>query len=150
MDCAIGIVGDGFVLLAADTSAVQSIIKMKTDEDKILLLDSHKLMVRRRTAPRGGRPAPAAALAGTRGSRGREGGPGIRFSPPAPAFMPATAAGGGGATERSAVPASLLFHLGAPAAAGGRRALGAELARPAAPPRPAALCAAAGPLGAGA
>ena len=46
MDCAIGIVGDGFVLVATDTAAVQSIIKMKDDEDKILKLDEYKFMVR--------------------------------------------------------------------------------------------------------
>jgi hypothetical protein len=36
MDCLFGIVGDGFTLVAADTSAVQSIIRMKLGEDKIL------------------------------------------------------------------------------------------------------------------
>lgn len=39
-----GLVGDGFSLVVADTSAVQSIVVQKTSEDKIMLLDTHKLM----------------------------------------------------------------------------------------------------------
>lgn len=35
---------DGFVLVAADTSAVNSILVHKSDEDKIMVLDSHKLL----------------------------------------------------------------------------------------------------------
>jgi 20S proteasome alpha/beta subunit len=44
-DCVFAIVGDGFVLMAADTSANQSIIRMKTGEDKILEATSHMLLV---------------------------------------------------------------------------------------------------------
>ncbi|KAJ7546785.1 hypothetical protein O6H91_08G054400 [Diphasiastrum complanatum] len=44
MECVFGFEGDGFVLLATDTSAVQSIVVQKTTEDKIMILDSHKLM----------------------------------------------------------------------------------------------------------
>eukprot|EP00850_Spirogloea_muscicola_P006344 SM000030S11353 [mRNA] locus=s30:205605:207470:- [translate_table: standard] len=44
MDCLFGLVGDGFALLVADSSAVQSIVVQKTDEDKIMALDSHKLL----------------------------------------------------------------------------------------------------------
>lgn len=44
MECVFGIVGDGFVLLAADSSAVHSILVHKSDEDKIMVLDSHKLV----------------------------------------------------------------------------------------------------------
>ncbi|GBG81317.1 hypothetical protein CBR_g31992 [Chara braunii] len=44
MECLFGVVGDGFVLLVADTSAVRSIVVQKTDEDKILNLDSHRLL----------------------------------------------------------------------------------------------------------
>ncbi|EFJ34036.1 hypothetical protein SELMODRAFT_165201 [Selaginella moellendorffii] len=44
MECIFGFVGDGFVILGADTSVVQSIVVQKTTEDKILQLDSHKLM----------------------------------------------------------------------------------------------------------
>ncbi|GLJ04691.1 hypothetical protein SUGI_0001390 [Cryptomeria japonica] len=44
MECVFGLVGDGFSLVVADTSAVQSIVVQKTSEDKIMLLDSHKLM----------------------------------------------------------------------------------------------------------
>lgn len=43
-DCLFGIVGDGFTLVVADTSAAQSIVIKKTDEDKIMLLDDHKLL----------------------------------------------------------------------------------------------------------
>ncbi|GAQ82217.1 20S proteasome regulatory subunit beta protein [Klebsormidium nitens] len=44
MDTLFGIVGDGFVLLASDTSQVQSIVLQKTDEDKIMILDEFKLL----------------------------------------------------------------------------------------------------------
>ena len=44
MDALFGLVGDGFVLLVADTSAARSIVINKTDEDKIMVLDSHKLL----------------------------------------------------------------------------------------------------------
>ncbi|CAM8988365.1 hypothetical protein QQ045_007382 [Rhodiola kirilowii] len=44
MECVFGMVGDGFVLLAADTSAVHSILVHKSNEDKIMVLDSHKLV----------------------------------------------------------------------------------------------------------
>jgi 20S proteasome subunit beta 4 len=44
MDTLFGIVGDGFVLLASDTSQVQSIVLQKTDEDKIMVLDEYKLL----------------------------------------------------------------------------------------------------------
>eukprot|EP00898_Chlorokybus_atmophyticus_P008339 jgi/Chlat1/8506/Chrsp80S07806 len=44
MDCLFGLVGDGFTVLVADKSAVQSIVLQKTDEDKIMVLDDHKLM----------------------------------------------------------------------------------------------------------
>jgi 20S proteasome subunit beta 4 len=44
MECVIGVVGRDFAVVAADTSAVQSILVHKTDEDKIMVLDSHKLM----------------------------------------------------------------------------------------------------------
>lgn len=44
MDILFGLVGDGFALVVADTSAVQSIVVQKTEEDKIMILDSHKLL----------------------------------------------------------------------------------------------------------
>uniref|UniRef100_A0A0C9RRC1 Proteasome subunit beta n=1 Tax=Wollemia nobilis TaxID=56998 RepID=A0A0C9RRC1_9CONI len=44
MECVFGLVGDGFALVVADTSAVQSIVVQKTSEDKIMILDSHKLL----------------------------------------------------------------------------------------------------------
>eukprot|EP00696_Hemimastix_kukwesjijk_P017428 gnl/Hemi2/6108_TR2111_c0_g1_i1.p1 gnl/Hemi2/6108_TR2111_c0_g1~~gnl/Hemi2/6108_TR2111_c0_g1_i1.p1 ORF type:complete len:193 (-),score=67.68 gnl/Hemi2/6108_TR2111_c0_g1_i1:204-782(-) len=43
-DTVIGLVGDGFVLLAADASANHSILSLKQDEDKILVLDNHKIL----------------------------------------------------------------------------------------------------------
>ncbi|XP_057466668.1 proteasome subunit beta type-2-B [Actinidia eriantha] len=44
MECVFGLVGKGFALVVADTSAVHSILLHKTNEDKIMVLDSHKLM----------------------------------------------------------------------------------------------------------
>lgn len=43
-DTIFGIVGDGFVFLGADTSANQSIIRMKTGEDKIKQTGSHRVL----------------------------------------------------------------------------------------------------------
>jgi len=45
METVFGLVGDGFALIVVtDTSAVQSIVVQKTNDDKIMVLDSHKLM----------------------------------------------------------------------------------------------------------
>ncbi|KAK1276623.1 Proteasome subunit beta type-2-A [Acorus gramineus] len=44
MECVFGLVGDGFALVVADTSAVHSILVHKSNEDKIMILDSHKLL----------------------------------------------------------------------------------------------------------
>ncbi|KAH8941097.1 hypothetical protein BDL97_14G020100 [Sphagnum fallax] len=44
METVFGLVGDGFALVVPDTSAVQSILVQKTDDNKIMVLDSHKLM----------------------------------------------------------------------------------------------------------
>ncbi|XP_072951622.1 proteasome subunit beta type-2-B-like [Typha angustifolia] len=44
MECVFGLVGDGFAVIVADTSAVHSILVHKSDEDKVMLLDSHKLL----------------------------------------------------------------------------------------------------------
>lgn len=44
MDSIFGIVGDGFVFMGADTSANQSIIRMKVGEDKIKQTGSHRLL----------------------------------------------------------------------------------------------------------
>uniref|UniRef100_G3MNI5 Proteasome subunit beta n=1 Tax=Amblyomma maculatum TaxID=34609 RepID=G3MNI5_AMBMU len=44
MECVFGLVGDGFSLVVADASAVNSILVHKTNEDKIMVLDSHKLL----------------------------------------------------------------------------------------------------------
>jgi 20S proteasome subunit beta 4 len=45
MDSVFGLVGDGFAIVAADASAARSILVFKHDEDKIVHLDSHKLLV---------------------------------------------------------------------------------------------------------
>ncbi|KAK2980623.1 hypothetical protein RJ640_011431 [Escallonia rubra] len=44
MECVFGMVGKEFALVVADSSAVHSILVHKSNEDKIMLLDSHKLM----------------------------------------------------------------------------------------------------------
>lgn len=44
MECVFGMVGNGFALVVADSSAVHSILVHKSNEDKIMILDSHKLM----------------------------------------------------------------------------------------------------------
>ena len=44
MECVFGLVGNGFAIVAADTSAVHSILVHKSNEDKIMVLDSHKLI----------------------------------------------------------------------------------------------------------
>jgi 20S proteasome subunit beta 4 len=43
MDFAVGIKGKDFAMLCSDTSAVQSIVTMKNDEEKLVPVDSHKL-----------------------------------------------------------------------------------------------------------
>ncbi|TFK75905.1 N-terminal nucleophile aminohydrolase [Pluteus cervinus] len=44
METSFAITGKGYVLVAADTTAARSIVKMKTDEDKIKILSPHLLM----------------------------------------------------------------------------------------------------------
>ena len=44
MDVSFALTGKGYVLVAADTTAARSIVKMKSDEDKIKVLSPHLLM----------------------------------------------------------------------------------------------------------
>ncbi|KAL0947909.1 hypothetical protein HGRIS_010543 [Hohenbuehelia grisea] len=44
METSFAITGKGYVIVAADTTAARSIVKMKTDEDKIKALGPHLLM----------------------------------------------------------------------------------------------------------
>ena len=44
MECTLALVGDGYTLVAADRNAARSIICFKKDEDKVTVLDSHKIM----------------------------------------------------------------------------------------------------------
>jgi 20S proteasome alpha/beta subunit len=44
MDYLMGLKGKDFVMLCSDTTAVQQIITIKHDEDKIVPIDSHKVM----------------------------------------------------------------------------------------------------------
>jgi hypothetical protein len=44
MECVFGLVGEGYAIVVADTSAVHSILVHKSNEDKIMVLDSHKLI----------------------------------------------------------------------------------------------------------
>jgi 20S proteasome subunit beta 4 len=44
MDFLMGIKGPDFVIVASDTAAVQQVIAIKHDEDKIVPIDTHKVM----------------------------------------------------------------------------------------------------------
>ncbi|KAG7091874.1 hypothetical protein E1B28_008275 [Marasmius oreades] len=44
METSFALTGNGYVIVAADTTAARSIVKMKIDEDKIKTLSSHLLM----------------------------------------------------------------------------------------------------------
>lgn len=44
MDSAIGICGKDFVLIGSDMTQIRSIVVLKSDEEKIVELDSHKIM----------------------------------------------------------------------------------------------------------
>lgn len=44
MDFLMGLRGSDFVMLCSDTTAVQQIITIKQDEDKLIPIDSHKVM----------------------------------------------------------------------------------------------------------
>lgn len=44
MESIFGLVGNDFAIVAADTSAVHSILVHKSNEDKIMVLDTHKLI----------------------------------------------------------------------------------------------------------
>ena len=44
MECTLALVGDGYTLVAADRNAARSIICFKKDEDKVTVLDGHKIM----------------------------------------------------------------------------------------------------------
>ena len=44
MECSFSLTGKGYVIVAADTTAARSIVKMKVDEDKIKALGPHLLM----------------------------------------------------------------------------------------------------------
>ena len=44
MECSFALTGKGYVIIAADTTAARSIVKMKVDEDKIKTLSPHLLM----------------------------------------------------------------------------------------------------------
>ena len=44
MECTLALVGDGYTLVAADRNAARAIIGVPKDEDKVTVLDSHKIM----------------------------------------------------------------------------------------------------------
>ena len=44
MECQFALTGKGYVIVASDTTAARSIVKMKHDEDKIKSLGPHLLM----------------------------------------------------------------------------------------------------------
>ena len=44
MECSFALTGKDYVIIAADTTAARSIVKMKVDEDKIKTLSPHLLM----------------------------------------------------------------------------------------------------------
>lgn len=44
MDVSIALVGKGYVLIASDTTQAHSIVKMKSDEDKMKVIGPHLVM----------------------------------------------------------------------------------------------------------
>ena len=44
MDFLFGIRGKDFVMICSDTAATQQIINIKHDEDKLIVIDDHKIM----------------------------------------------------------------------------------------------------------
>jgi probable proteasome subunit beta type-2 len=44
MECLLGITGKDFALVASDSNAARSIIKMKADDDKQKVLNKHMVM----------------------------------------------------------------------------------------------------------
>ncbi|PWN48932.1 putative multicatalytic endopeptidase complex chain PRE1 [Violaceomyces palustris] len=44
MECSFGITGKGYTIIASDSNAARSIVKMKTDEDKQKVLSDHLVM----------------------------------------------------------------------------------------------------------
>lgn len=44
MECSFALVGKGYVIVASDTTAARSIVKMKSDEDKTKELGPHLVM----------------------------------------------------------------------------------------------------------
>ena len=44
MENSFALIGKGYLIMAADTTAARSIVKMKIDEDKIKTLSPHLLM----------------------------------------------------------------------------------------------------------
>jgi 20S proteasome alpha/beta subunit len=44
METSFALIGKGYVIVAADTTAARSIVKMKNDEDKIKTVSPHLLM----------------------------------------------------------------------------------------------------------
>uniref|UniRef100_A0A7S3NPS0 Proteasome subunit beta n=1 Tax=Aureoumbra lagunensis TaxID=44058 RepID=A0A7S3NPS0_9STRA len=44
MECTFGLVGQNFTIVASDRSAARSIVVYKQDEDKVKVLDDHKLL----------------------------------------------------------------------------------------------------------
>jgi 20S proteasome subunit beta 4 len=44
MECSFALTGKGYVIIAADTTAARSIVKMKSDEDKVKVLTPHLCM----------------------------------------------------------------------------------------------------------
>lgn len=44
MECVFGLVGNGFSIVVIDTSVVYGILVHKSNEEKIMVLNSHKLI----------------------------------------------------------------------------------------------------------
>lgn len=44
MECSFGITGKGYTIIASDSNAARSIVKMKTDVDKQKVLSDHLVM----------------------------------------------------------------------------------------------------------
>ena len=63
MECSFGITGKGYTIIASDSNAARSIVKMKGDEDKMKVLSKHLVMAYNGESGEYGSGSPANASA---------------------------------------------------------------------------------------